>query len=94
MLRLCLSIFSETPAPLMDKSLFDEDADNVFVVFVQNPHDIGERTPVIDEEIADGDFSLGDGIQGRRIPRVREHLCGDTEAVSFQRFWLCHGDLS
>jgi len=25
----------------MDKSVFDEDADNVFVVFVQNPHDIG-----------------------------------------------------
>jgi len=25
----------------MDKSLFDDDADNVFVVFVENPHDIG-----------------------------------------------------
>jgi hypothetical protein len=35
---------------------------------------------VIDKEIADGDFPFGDGIQGRRIPRVREHLCGDTEA--------------
>jgi hypothetical protein len=33
--------FSGIPAPLMDKSVFDEDADNVFVVFVQNPHDIG-----------------------------------------------------
>jgi hypothetical protein len=41
MLWLGLSIFSGTPAPLIDKSLFDEDADNVFVVFVQNPHDIG-----------------------------------------------------
>jgi len=40
MLWLCLS-FSRIPAPLMDKSVFDEDADNVFVVFVQNPHDIG-----------------------------------------------------
>jgi hypothetical protein len=49
---------------------------------------------VIDKEIADGDFPFGDGIQGRRIPRVREHLCGDTEAVSFQRFWLCHRDFS
>jgi hypothetical protein len=33
--------FSGIPAPLMDKSVIDEDADNVFVVFVQNPHDIG-----------------------------------------------------
>lgn len=33
--------FSGIPAPLMDKSVFDEDADNVFVVFVQDPYDIG-----------------------------------------------------
>jgi hypothetical protein len=41
MLWLCLSTFSGTPTPLMDKSPLDEDTDNVFVVFVQNPHDIG-----------------------------------------------------
>jgi hypothetical protein len=41
MLWLRLSPFSGTPTPLMHRSLFDEDADNVFVAFVQNPHDIG-----------------------------------------------------
>jgi hypothetical protein len=67
----------------MDKSLFDEDADNVFIVFVQNPHDIGYRKAVINEEIADSDFPFRDSVKGCRILRARKHLFGDTEAVSF-----------
>jgi len=47
----------------MDKSLFDEDADNVFVVFVENPHDIGYRKPVIAEEIADSDLPFRYRVQ-------------------------------
>jgi hypothetical protein len=94
MLWLCLSIPSGTSASVIDQSLLDEDADNVFAVFVQDPHDIGYRKPVMHEEIADGDFSFRDRVQGRRIPRARKHLVGDTEAVSFQRFGQCHGELS
>jgi len=54
--RLSLSNFSGILAPLMDKSLFDDDADNVFVVFVQNSHDIPYWQLVIGEEITNGDF--------------------------------------
>jgi len=36
----------------MHESLLDEDANNVFVVFIQHPHDVSYREPVIDEEIA------------------------------------------
>jgi hypothetical protein len=46
----------------------------VFAVFVQDPHDIGYRKPVMHEEIADGDFSFRDRVQGSRIPRARKHL--------------------
>jgi hypothetical protein len=77
----------------MDQALLDEDADNVFVLFVQDPHDVGYGKPVIDEEIANGDFPFRDWVQGCRIPWVRKYLCGDTEAVSFQRFGQCHGNL-
>ena len=77
----------------MDKSLLDEDADNVFVLFVQDPHDVSYREPVIDEEIANGDFPFRDRVKGCRILRTRKHLSGDTEAASFQGFGEYHGDL-
>ena len=78
----------------MDKSLLDEDADNVLVLLVQNPHDVSYREPVIDEEIAYGDFPFYHRVQRCRIPRARKHFCGETEAVSFQRFGEYHGGLS
>ena len=78
----------------MDKSLLDEDADNVFVLFVQDPHDVSYREPVIDEEIANGDFPFRDRVEECRILRARKHLSGDTEAISFQGFGQCHGGLS
>ena len=78
----------------MDKSLVDQDANNVFVFFVQNPHDVRYREPVIDEEIADGDLPFRDRVKGCRILRARKHLFGDTETASFQRFGECHGGLS
>jgi hypothetical protein len=78
----------------MDKSLPDEDADNVFVLFVQHPHDVGYSEPVIDEEIANGDSPFRDRVKGCRILRTRKHFFGDTEAASFQRFGRCHGGLS
>jgi len=78
----------------MDKSLLDENADNVLVLFVQHPHDVGYRKPVIDEEIANGDFPFRNRVQGRRILRAGKHLFGDTEAASFQGFGQCHGGLS
>ena len=78
----------------MDKSLLDEDTDNVFVLFVQDPHDVDYREPVIDEEIANGDSPFRDRVKGCRILRARKHLSGDTEAVSFQGFGQCHGGLS
>ena len=78
----------------MDKSLLDEDADNVFVLLVQNPHDVGYREPVINEEIANGDFPFRDRVKGCRILPTRKHLSGDTEAASFQGFGQCHGGLS
>jgi hypothetical protein len=77
----------------MDKSLLDEDADNVFVLFVQDPHDVRHREPVIDEEIANGDFPFRDRVKGCRILRAGKHLSGDTEAISFQGFGQCHGGL-
>ena len=76
----------------MDKSLL-EDADNVFV-HLQHPHDIRYREPVIDEEIANGDFPYGDRVKGCHILRARKYLFGDTEAASFQGFGQWHGDLS
>jgi hypothetical protein len=66
----------------------------VFVPFVQDPYDVGYRKPVIDEEIADGDLPFRHRVQGRGIPRTGKHLVGDTKAVSFQRLWQRHGDLS
>jgi hypothetical protein len=78
----------------MDKSLLDEDADNVFVLLVQNSHDVGYREPMINEEIANGDFPFRDRVKGRRILRARKYLSGDTEAVSFQGFGQCHDGLS
>ena len=78
----------------MDKTLLDEDADNVFVLFVQHPHDVRYREPVIDEEITNGDFPLRDRVKGCRILRARKHLSGDTEAASFQGFGQFHGGLS
>lgn len=78
----------------MDKSLLDDDVDHVFVLFVQNPHDVRYREPVIDEEIADGDLPFRDRVKGCRILRARKHLSGDTEAASFQGFGECHGGLS
>jgi hypothetical protein len=70
----------------MDKSLFDDDADHVFVIFVQNPHDVGYRKPVISEEITNGDLPFRDLVQGLRIPRACKYFCGDTKTVSFQWF--------
>ena len=61
----------------------------MFVLFVQDPHDVGYREPVIDEEIANGDFPFRDRVKGCRILRARKHLSGDTEAVSFQGFGQC-----
>ena len=78
----------------MDKSLVDEDANNVFVVFVQHPHDVSDREPMIDKKIANGDSPFRDRVKGCRILRVRKHLTGETEATSFQRFGHCHGGLS
>jgi hypothetical protein len=78
----------------MDKSLLDEDADNVFVLFVQDPNDVRYREPVIDEEITNGDFPLRDRVKGCRILRARKHLFGDTETVSFQGFGQYHDGLS
>jgi hypothetical protein len=78
----------------MDKSLLNEDANNVFVVFVQYPHDVSYREPVIDEEIANGGFPFRDRVKGCGILRTRKHLSGDAEAVSFQGFGQCHSGLS
>ena len=78
----------------MYKTLLDEDADNVFILFVQDPHDVSYREPVIDEEIANGDFPYRDRVKGCHILRARKYLFGDTEAASFQGFGQWHGDLS
>ena len=78
----------------MDKTLLDEDADNVFILFVQDPHDVTYMEPVIDEEIANGDFPFRDRVTGCRILRARKHHFGHTETISFQGFRQCHGGLS
>ena len=86
MLRLCLSSVSGTSASVIDQALLDDDSNNVFILLVQDPHDIGYRKPVIHEEIANGDLPFCHRVQRCRIMRVRKHLFGDTEAVSFQKF--------
>ena len=64
MLWFCLSRCSGSSASVIDQALLDEDANNVFVFFVQDSHDVGYRKPVIDEEIADGDFPFRNRVKG------------------------------
>jgi hypothetical protein len=57
-LRGAQSGLSGLPTPIIKKSLFNQDINNVTVILVQHPHHVGNRQPMIHEEITYRQFTF------------------------------------